>query len=136
VFLGSREFVLDSRSRLMDRTFGLAEELGLGGRCGVASDPFFVSADTAERTWSQQFLELKYELRLPLDAGRDVAVCSFNYHERFFADSFAIRPAGDQEAVHTACAGYGLERLAYAFLCQHGLDPGHWPGPVRESVTW
>ncbi len=152
VFLGSRQFVLDSRSRLMDRTFELAAELGLGGHCEVASDPFFVNADTAERAWSQQFLELKYELRLPLEAKRDVAVCSFNFHERFFAESFAITaPAGDKaggeagretggeaagEAVYTGCAGYGLERFAYAFLCQHGLDPRGWPQEVRRAVAW
>jgi hypothetical protein len=179
VFIGSRDFVLDARSRLMNRTFELAGELGLGGRCEVASDPFFVNADTAQRVWSQQFLELKYELRLPLEPGRDVAVCSFNFHERFFAKSFAITApavesaaggsaAGDSAAggsaargsaaggsaaggsaardsaagpdaaadVCTGCAGYGLERFAYAFLCQHGLDPRGWPEEVRKAVPW
>ena len=136
VFLGSRDFVLRSRSALMDRTFNLATELGLGGYCEVATDPFFASADTAERVWSQQFLELKYELRLPLEPGRDVAVCSFNFHDQFFGKSFAIGAADGDEPVYTACAGYGLERFAYAFLCQHGLDPAGWPGGVREAITW
>jgi hypothetical protein len=90
VFLGPHDFVLRSRARLMERTFDLMAELGLGGHCEVAGDPFFVNADTAQRVWSQQFLELKYELRLPLDADRDVAVCSFNRHDRFFGESFGI----------------------------------------------
>jgi seryl-tRNA synthetase len=149
VFIGSRDFVLDARSRLMNRTFELAGELGVGGHCEVATDPFFVNADTAQRVWSQQFLELKYELRLPLEPGRDVAVCSFNFHERFFAESFAITAAGGAaggsaaggnasagEEVYTACAGYGLERFAYAFLCRHGLDPRGWPEQVRKAVPW
>jgi seryl-tRNA synthetase len=134
VFLGSRDEVLRSRSRLMDLTFGLVTELGLGGRCEVANDPFFVSTDTAERVWSQRLLELKYELRMPLDAGHDVAVCSFNFHDRFFARSFGIS-AADGAAVYTACAGFGLERFAYAFLCRHGLDPSRWPADVRRSVA-
>jgi seryl-tRNA synthetase len=133
VFLGPREFVLGSRSRLMERTFDLVTELGLGGRCEVATDPFFVNVDTADRVWSQRFLELKYELRMPLDAARDVAVCSFNFHEQFFGERFGIT-AATGGPVHTACAGFGLERFAYAFLCRHGVDPAGWPTAVRRAV--
>jgi seryl-tRNA synthetase len=135
VFFGSRDFVLGARARLMELTFALAQELGLGGRCEVANDPFFVHPGAAERTWSQQLLELKYELRLPLEGDRDVAVCSFNFHEKFFADSFGIMPPGDGETLYTACAGYGLERFAFAFLCQHGLDQDRWPAEVRKLVA-
>lgn len=133
VFLGPRDHVLACRRRLMERAWGLLEGLGLGGRCEVANDPFFVDGGTAERVWSQHLLELKYELRLPLDADRDVAVCSFNFHDRFFGESFGIE-SGDG-AVFTACAGFGLERLAYAFLCRHGLDSEGWPGDVGKAVT-
>lgn len=131
VFLGSRDEVLHRRARLMELTYALADELGLAGRCEVANDPFFISTDAPERVWSQRLLQLKYELRMPLDGERDVAVCSFNYHERFFADSFGIG-GGD---VHTACAGFGLERFAYAFLCRHGTDPAGWPAGVRRAVA-
>jgi seryl-tRNA synthetase len=134
VFLGPRDFVLDGRRRLMERTFALAAALGVGGRCEVASDPFFIDSDTAGRTWSQRMFELKYELRLPIDPDRDIAVGSFNFHERFFGESFAIAAAAGPGSVHTACAGFGLERLAYAFLCQHGLDPAGWPDEVRAAV--
>jgi hypothetical protein len=83
--------------------------------------------------WSQHLLELKYELRLPLTADRDVAVCSFNFHDRFFGESFGI---GTEDGVaYTACAGFGLERLTYAFLCRHGVDPCGWPRDVREAVV-
>ncbi|MFC7549673.1 hypothetical protein [Plantactinospora sp. GCM10030261] len=132
VFLGSQEQVLRQRRRLMELTFALVGELGLGGRCEVAHDPFFVSSDTPDRKWSQRLLELKYELRMPLDEERDVAVASFNYHEQFFARSFGIAADGE---VHTGCAGFGLERFAYAFLCRHGLDPKRWPADVRQAVV-
>ncbi len=135
VFLGPLNFVLESRTRLMHLTFELATALRLGGYCEVATDPFFVNSGAADRVWSQQLLELKYELRMPLDATRDVAVCSFNFHERFFGESFAIQPPQGAEAIYTACAGYGLERFTYAFLCQHGLDPARWPAEVRKWVT-
>lgn len=133
VFLGPRDHVLACRQRLMERAWELMEALGLGGRCEVANDPFFVDSGTAERVWSQHLLELKYELRLPLDPDRDVAVCSFNFHDRFFGESFGIGTADG--SAYTACAGFGLERLAYAFLCRHGVDPGGWPQDVREAVA-
>jgi hypothetical protein len=133
VFLGSREFVLNSRRLLMERSCELMEELGLGGRCEVATDPFFTGSDTVERVWSQQLLELKYELRLPLDGNRDVAVGSFNFHEQFFGTSFEI--TADAGIAYTACTGIGLERLTYAFLCRYGLDPDGWPAEVRKAVA-
>lgn len=135
VFLGSRAFVLDCRSRLMRRAFELATDLGLGGRCEAATDPFFATTETAERAWSQRFLELKYELRVPLDADREIAVGSFNFHEQFFGERFGIAEARHAGPAHTACAGFGLERLAYAFLCRHGTDPDGWPATVRRGVT-
>jgi seryl-tRNA synthetase len=133
VFLGGREHVLDCRRRLMQRTWELVDALGLGGRCVVANDPFFVEAGAAERVWSQHLLELKYELRMPVHPGRDIAVCSFNFHEQFFGDAFGIESNG--QAAHTACAGFGLERLAYAFLCRHGLEPDRWPADVRAALA-
>lgn len=133
VFLGSREHVLTSRRRLMEQICTLVDSLGLGGRCEVATDPFFAGSDTVERVWSQQLLELKYELRLPLDATRDVAVGSFNFHEQFFGSSFGI--TADAEVAYTSCAGIGLERLTYAFLCRYGLAPDGWPAEVRKAVA-
>ncbi|WP_229074960.1 hypothetical protein [Actinoplanes sp. DH11] len=131
VFLGSRDFVLDARTRLMDSTYTLLDSLGLGGRCEVANDPFFLAG--ADSTWSQRLLEAKYELRLPLDDSRDVAVGSFNFHDQHFASAFGIRCAADEPAF-TSCAGFGLERLTYAFLCRHGVEPAGWPAALRAEV--
>ncbi|WIM94413.1 hypothetical protein ACTOB_006436 [Actinoplanes oblitus] len=129
VFLGSRDFVLDARARLMDRAYALLDSLGLGGRCEVANDPFFLNG--AAPNWSQRLIEAKYELRLPLDDSRDVAVGSFNLHDQHFATAFGIRTDAGEPAF-TSCAGFGLERLTYAFLCRHGVDPAGWPAVVRQ----
>jgi seryl-tRNA synthetase len=133
VFLGDRDFVLDSRSRLMRRVFKFVSELDLAGHCEVASDPFFASETTAPQIVSQRMMELKYELRLPVEADRTISVGSFNFHERFFTDAFHI--ARDRGPAWTGCAGFGLERLTYAFLCQHGLDPARWPRYVRDNYA-
>ncbi len=133
VFIGSRQFVLACRQQFMEHTFQLINELGLTGFCEVANDPFFCNQDTAERIWSQKVLELKYELRLNVAPNRTIAVGSFNFHDSFFGESFAIG-RGEREWARSACIGFGLERLVYAFLCQYGLEPQHWPDAVAEGV--
>jgi seryl-tRNA synthetase len=134
VFLGTRDFVLDCRRRFMQGALDFIEQLGLTGYCEVANDPFFCKQDMAEKIWSQRLLELKYELRLHVDAPRSIAVGSFNFHEGFFGEGFNIKHGVDGW-VRTACVGFGLERLVYAFLCQYGLDSRTWPGIIREGMN-
>ncbi|RJO70848.1 hypothetical protein D5S18_27050 [Nocardia panacis] len=133
VFLGSPEHAARSRDAVMRQSFALMEELGLAGRCEVASDHFFGNAEVAERIFSQRMMELKFELLLPIAPGRFIAAGSFNLHGRFFGESFDI-DGPDGGPVSSGCVGFGLERLAYAFLCQHGIDTATWPESVRREI--
>jgi len=134
VCLGDPAFVTKARADLMSDVFAYLEELGLSGYCEVGNDPFFTDADTPGRTTSQRMLELKYELRADVGDDRTVAIGSFNLHDQFFSNAMGIRRI-DGDLVSTACAGFGLERLTYAFLCQFGLDPAGWPAAVRADVS-
>jgi hypothetical protein len=131
VFLGSRDFVRSSRRRMMDDVRALLEDLGLAAYCTVGNDPFFAQPGRGTKIALQVLAETKYELRMPLDDRRTVAVGSFNYADDFFTNRFDIR-YDDGSAARTGCVGFGLERLAYAFLCQHGLDPRAWPAAVAD----
>ena len=135
--MGTRDFVLESRQAFMQQSFALMEEFGLHGYCEVANDPFFVASDTAGKIFSQRALELKYELRINVaaeePADRSIAVASFNFHETFFGQTFQITQANQQPTL-TGCVGFGLERLVYAFLCQHGLDAAQWPQTVKHAL--
>ncbi|MBO4204429.1 hypothetical protein [Micromonospora echinofusca] len=133
VFFGSREQVLTRRRWFLDRILRLLEQLQLSGRCEVANDPFFGNTDVAVSSSSQRLLELKYEIRLEVGGGRDIAVGSFNFHERAFGTAFAIT-LPDGETPFTACTGFGLERLAYAVACQYGVEPDAWPDHVRAVL--
>jgi seryl-tRNA synthetase len=134
VFMGSREFAIEARRSLMEAAFAFVTDLGLACCCEVANDPFFCKSDAAEVVLSQRLLELKYELRAHVGPERSIAVASFNAHEDFFSRNFDIR-APDGEPVTTACAGFGLERLVYSFLCHHGLEPAGWPPAVRQALA-
>ncbi|MCY9761949.1 hypothetical protein M5X06_17115 [Paenibacillus alvei] len=125
VFMGSRDFVLDNRQKCMEASFSLLQKLGLEGHCEIASDPFFCSHDTAAKIFNQRMQELKYELRLKVASDRTIATASFNFHDHFFGEQFNIK-RGEEEWVSTGCVGFGIERFAYAFICQHGLDEKQW----------
>jgi seryl-tRNA synthetase len=135
VFMGSRDFVTSARRRFMDLAFTLVTDLGLEGHAEVANDPFFSAEDGIAKTVSQRLLELKYELRLATGPDRTVAAASFNFHDTFFTERFDIR-APDGATARSGCVGFGLERLMYAFLCQHGADPAAWPDRVRRRLGW
>lgn len=131
IFLGDRQFVRHHRDTLMDEVRGLISRLGLHAYCQVANDPFFLGAEPGSAAL-QVAAESKYELRIPVDGDRTMAVASFNYADDHFGERFDIR-FQDGTPVKTACVGFGLERLAYAFLCQHGVQESAWPREVAES---
>ncbi len=133
VFLGTRDFVRRARADLMRDAYALTDRLGLTGFCEVATDPFFANTDTRTKVFSQRLLELKYELRADVAEDRSIAVASFNYHDSFFSECVGITDTRGGP-IASACAGFGLERLLHAFLCQYGADPAGWPAEVRTAV--
>ncbi|MNT96216.1 Amino acid--[acyl-carrier-protein] ligase [compost metagenome] len=46
---------------------------------------------------------------------------------------FDIKSA-DGEVAHSACMGFGLERIALALFKHHGLDVAKWPASVRQQL--
>jgi seryl-tRNA synthetase len=60
-------------------------------------------------------------------------VASFNYHQDHFAAPFGVE-LSDGERAHTACLGFGLERIALALFAEHGLDVEGWPEEVRREL--
>jgi seryl-tRNA synthetase len=78
---------------------------------------------------------LKFELLVPIESGDEPTACmSFNYHQDHFASMWGIELASG-EAAHTACVGFGMERLALALFKHHGLDVGAWPSSVRAALA-
>jgi seryl-tRNA synthetase len=82
----------------------------------------------------QKQQKLKFEVLVPvISLEKPTAVCSFNYHQEHFGHVFGIRTADDQVA-HTACLGFGLERVVMALFKTHGFDPKSWPQAVRSRL--
>jgi seryl-tRNA synthetase len=126
VFFGSRKAVTDLRQNLVTAVCALVDDLRLAGHVEVANDPFFSNGSDAKRAMVQRALRMKYELHMPVVGGRTTSVGSFNLHGSKFGEAFGITTSGGAPA-HSGCVGIGMERIAYAFLCRHGIDPSDWP---------
>jgi seryl-tRNA synthetase len=133
VFTGEAAGATTHRDLWRDRAADLLSGVGLDVTVEVASDPFFgrlgrILAD------SQVGAALKYEVLAPTNgSGRPTAIASANCHEDHFGEAFGL-VAGDGTVAHSACVGFGMERIALALFWAHGLDTTSWPQSVRRSL--
>ncbi|MBX3048362.1 MAG: hypothetical protein KIT46_04885 [Anaerolineales bacterium] len=133
IFVGPADFVLENRERGRQKVAAYLEQIGLAYLVESANDPFFVGEFRKQAAFQNAF-QLKYEIRARLPFKESsLAVGSYNYHQDFFGRHLNIT-LPDGKPAHTGCVAFGLERLAYAFLSQYGLEPAAWPAPVREAL--
>ena len=134
VRLGTPEQALAHRDEWLDRGQAMLESVGLPVERVVANDPFFGRGGRQMKA-SQREQVLKFELVVPIcSEEKPTAITSCNYHLDYFGSTFDIHTPDGQPA-HTACIGFGLERIALALFKTHGLDPATWPRPVRETLA-
>ncbi len=132
VRIGEPEAVAEWRDAWRDRALGLLHRIGLEAELDVATDPFFGRRGRMLAT-SQREQALKFEILVPIASPGPTAVASFNYHQDHFGATHGIELA-DGGVAHTACLGFGLERVSLALLRAHGLDPSAWPAEVRREL--
>lgn len=134
VRVGSPQQAIDHRDTWLERAVDLLSGLGLPVEAVVANDPFFGRAGRI-LAMNQRETTLKYEVVCPvISEEAPTAITSTNYHMDHFGVPFDIRTS-DGEIAHTACIGFGLERIALALLRTHGLDPARWPSRTR-TLLW
>ena len=124
---GFRETWLERGKRMMGG-------LGLDIDVVDANDPFFGRGGKM-LAMNQRDQHLKFELTAPIcSVARPTALLSFNYHQDHFGLLFDIRTAKN-EVAHTACVGFGMERVALALIKKHGFAPVEWPAGVRSELA-
>ncbi|MGH8821231.1 MAG: amino acid--[acyl-carrier-protein] ligase [Rhodoferax sp.] len=133
VRMGQPDDVVAWRDAWLRRGLELLNGLGLPARSDVAADPFFgrVGKMMAANQLDQR---LKFEILVPvISQDKPTALCSFNWHQEYFTSKFRIRNA-DESVAHTACLGFGLERVTLALIKAHGFDPKTWPAHVKAQL--
>lgn len=131
--VGAPDEVQAWRNAWLERGLRLLEGLKLPVISDVANDPFFGKAGKMMAT-SQREQQLKFEIMVPvISEEKPTAICSFNWHQEHFTGKFGIQRA-DGSTAHTACLGFGLERVTLALIKTHGFDVTQWPAEVRAQL--
>ena len=130
---GSPGVVEQWRDSWLARGMALLTSLGLPVQSDLANDPFFGRTGRMLAT-NQREQQLKFEILVPVfSREKPTAICSFNWHQEHFTGKFGVRDAEGATA-HTACLGFGLERVVLALLATHGFRPAEWPETVRTLL--
>ena len=132
VRMGNIDGVLDWRELWMKRAAEIFELVGLDAKVEVASDPFFGRGGRLLAK-NQREMGLKFEVLVQIASPERTAVTSFNYHQDHFGSVFGIQQH-DGSVAHSACLGFGLERVTLALFKQHGIQSRDWPHGVRMAL--
>ena len=131
VFVGEKEFVLETRQHLLEALVSFSQLTGLNVSIEVADDPFFTN--NFEKKMFQHAFELKYEIlaRIPF-LDKSIAVGSINLHLDTFGKAFNI--SSQNEKIYSGCIGIGFERLLLSFYSQFGNDLESWPTGLKQAL--
>jgi seryl-tRNA synthetase len=134
VRLGTPEEALEHRNYWLERGREIFRSVGLEVEPVIANDPFFGRGGKVQKALQLE-QNLKYEFVIPIcSTEKPTAIGSCNYHLDHFGAVFDIRTA-DGAVAHSACVGFGLERVALALFKTHGLEPDTWPLDVRNVLA-
>jgi len=134
VRIGTPAEALEHRQYWLDKTQEIFRSVGLPVEAVVANDPFFGRGGKVQKA-IQREQALKFELVIPIcSTDKPTAIGSCNYHLDHFGSVFGIETA-DGQVAHSACVGFGLERIALALFKKHGLRVEAWPREVRDVLA-
>jgi seryl-tRNA synthetase len=134
VRLGTPDEALEHRAYWLEKGQAIFESVGLQTERVLANDPFFGRGGKVQKVMQRE-QNLKYEFVIPVcSTEKPTAIGSCNYHLDHFGVAFDIRTS-DGAVAHSACVGFGLERIALALFKTHGLDVAAWPAGVRDVLA-
>jgi seryl-tRNA synthetase len=133
VRLGTPEEAIEHRDYWLKTGRKILESLGLKVDVVVANDPFFGRGGRLRKA-TQREQDLKHEIVVAIcSEEKPTAISSCNYHLDSFGSKFNIKTS-DGNTAHSACIGFGLERIALALFKTHGLSTKKWPKEVRDLL--
>lgn len=133
VKMGTPEQAHAHRDYWLEKGQEILKSVGLEVEAIIANDPFFGRGGRVMAA-TQQEQALKFELVTAVASKEKLtAISSSNCHLDHFGKEFNIKTPDGNDA-HTACIGFGLERIALALFKKHGLDPDKWSSEIRTIL--
>jgi seryl-tRNA synthetase len=133
VHIGTPESSLAFRDDWLGRSQQMMDDLGLQVVADAANDPFFGRAGSMLAA-SQREHALKFELLATVSSEEQpTAIASCNCHLDHLTAPFEISASGGSTA-HSACVGFGIERIVLALFAEHGLESDRWPHDLRKRL--
>lgn len=134
VRLGTPDQITQFRECWIERAQRLVQSLGIPLRVTIANDAFFGRTGKLLRE-KQLEQQLKVEVQIPIVSEAQPTACiSINHHRSHFGRLWSIC-THDGEIAHSACVGFGLERIALALFRHHGFQVKEWPTAVHEALS-
>lgn len=133
VYLGNPEDALAFRDSWNAKGLQLLGDLGLVLDLVPANDPFF-GRGAQLMVQGQLEKELKFEVTTNISSDTPGAISSGNYHEDHFGLTYSMS-THDGQVAHSACFGFGFDRIVVALYYTHGLKLEEWPVEVRERLA-
>ncbi len=134
VFAGDAAAARSFRDDMCQRQIAGLRLLGLDAQLVAANDPFFGRTGrflARNQIADEAKLEVVVKIYGDLDEG--TAVASANQHGDHFGTAFDIKNPGGTPA-HSACLGWGLERIVLALIRTHGTNVDSWPAAVLTEL--
>ena len=134
VLVGTPAQALAHRDRWLSEASRVFADLGLTTTVEPANDPFFGRL-SGVLALGQRAKDLKYEVVGRTSSARALtALASANCHEDHFGTIFGLTTE-DGASAHSACVGFGLERVALALFAAHGMQLDRWPAEVTKVLA-
>jgi seryl-tRNA synthetase len=133
VYLGDPEATEKFRDEGVEAGRSMLERLGLVVDIVAANDPFFGRLGGMKAA-GQRDEGLKLEGTTTVHTEGPTAVMSANCHRDHFGAPFGITTE-DGKVAHSACVGFGADRIAIALFARHGMDSSKWPDWVRSELS-
>lgn len=127
ITVGSMDFVLEIRQQYIDFCVNFLEFAQLDAKIEIANDPFFTTDSILKNSY-QNSVNSKYEILTKLNyTNTELPIGSINWHGDFFGRAFDVTNK-ESEYIYSSCLGFGIERVIFTFLSQHGNETHKWPG--------
>lgn len=134
VFLGTPEQCSEKIEESRKLWQFWADTFRINAKLDTSNDSFFASNYKKLKLF-QMLGDSKREYKWQLPANDMYIACSSaNLHRTHFSKPYKIKSSGGAYC-YTSCFAFGIERLAYAFLCQKGLDVSKWDRPTYDEIS-